>query len=104
MGSGSTDRTSRYLAKSQASNMKFNSWTSRNGPGGLENTPLYRGRRGVWTENTSGSSKANFATPTTSCVESRSERSSPRKELKAGSLSPISSRREVIVTSPRSVV
>ncbi|RAH76324.1 polyadenylate-binding protein [Aspergillus japonicus CBS 114.51] len=96
---------SRYpLMKSQAGNVRFNSWSSKSGPRALENTPLGRGQRNAWTDNVSGgSAKMNF--PATPCVETRSEQSSPRKsKVKAGSVSPISARKEVIVTSPRSVI
>lgn len=99
------DDTSRYpLMKSQAGNVRFNSWSSKGGPRALENTPLGRGQRNAWTDNVSGgSSKMNF--PATPCVKTRSEQSSPRKSnVKAGSVSPISARKEVIVTSPRSVI
>ncbi|KAL6236812.1 hypothetical protein BDW75DRAFT_249798 [Aspergillus navahoensis] len=95
------------LAKNPAGNMRYNSWSSKNSPVPLDTTPLYRGRlgysnRGNWTDN-SGSSKTVM--PSTPCAEPHSERSSPHKEnIKAGSLSPISSRREIIVNSPRSVM
>jgi len=70
---------------------------------------MYRGRlafanRNHWTDNVSGGSSKTVI-PSTPCAEPRSERSSPHKEnIKAGSLSPISSRREIIVNSPRSVI
>ncbi|KAI9374730.1 hypothetical protein BJX61DRAFT_532179 [Aspergillus egyptiacus] len=97
------------LAKNPVGNMRFNSWSSKNSPAPLENTPLYRGRiafanRSNWTDNISGGS-SKTALPTTPRAEAHSERSSPHKEnIKAGSLSPISSRREIIVNSPRSVI
>ncbi|KAL4872862.1 hypothetical protein BDV12DRAFT_210172 [Aspergillus spectabilis] len=97
------------LAKNPVGNMRFNSWSSKNSPVPLDNTPLYRGRlafanRSNWTDNVSGGS-SKTALPTTPRAEARSERSSPHKEnIKAGSLSPISSRREIIVNSPRSVI
>ncbi|KAL4786301.1 hypothetical protein BJX76DRAFT_365956 [Aspergillus varians] len=97
------------LAKNPAGNMRFNSWSSKNSPAPLDNTPMYRGRlafsnRNNWTDNISGGSSKTVL-PSTPCVEPRSERSSPHKEnIKAGSLSPMSSRREIIVNSPRSVI
>ncbi|KAL5338314.1 hypothetical protein BJX70DRAFT_408734 [Aspergillus crustosus] len=97
------------LAKNPVGNMRFNSWSSKNSPVPVDNTPLYRGRlayanRSNWTDNVSGC-PSKTALPTTPRPEARSERSSPHKEnIKAGSLSPISSRREIIVNSPRSVI
>ncbi|KAL2869224.1 putative RNA binding protein MSSP-2 [Aspergillus lucknowensis] len=97
------------LAKNPVGNLRFNSWSSKNSPVPLDNTPLYRGRLGLvnrsnWTDNVSGGSSKTVL-PSTPCVEPRSERTSPHKEnIKAGSLSPISSRREIIVNSPRSVI
>ncbi|KKK25220.1 hypothetical protein ARAM_001040 [Aspergillus rambellii] len=102
------------LVKNPVDNMRFNSWSSKNSPVALDGTPIYRGRlalanRSNWNETMSGgSSKTNSSKtvlPSTPCVGPRSERSSPRKEnIKAGSLSPMSSRKEVIVNSPRSVI
>ncbi|KAL4946810.1 hypothetical protein BDV06DRAFT_229688 [Aspergillus oleicola] len=99
------------LAKNPSGNMRYNSWSSKNSPAALDNTPMYRGRlaftpRTNWTDNVSGGSgSSKTVLPSTPCAEPRSERSSPHKEnIKAGSLSPISSRREIIVNSPRSVI
>ncbi|KAL2827559.1 hypothetical protein BDW59DRAFT_179080 [Aspergillus cavernicola] len=97
------------LAKNPVGNMRFNSWSSKNSPVPLDNTPLYRGRlafanRSSWTDNVTGGSSKTVL-PTTPRAEAHSEMSSPHKEnIKAGSLSPISSRREIIVNSPRSVI
>ncbi|KAL2787163.1 hypothetical protein BJX66DRAFT_346324 [Aspergillus keveii] len=97
------------LAKNPVGNMRFNSWSSKHSPVPLDNTPMYRGRlafanRNNWTDKVSGGSSKTVL-PSTPCAEPRSERSSPHKEnIKAGSLSPISSRREIIVNSPRSVI
>lgn len=104
------DKSSRVpLAKNPAGNMRFNSWSSKNSPAAQDSTPVYRGRlafsnRNNWTDNVSGGSSKTVL-PTTPGAHPRSETSSPHKEnVKAGSLSPISSRREIIVNSPRSAV
>ncbi|KAL2822987.1 hypothetical protein BJX63DRAFT_438930 [Aspergillus granulosus] len=97
------------LSKNPVGNMCFNSWSSKNSPVSLDNTPIYRGRLvfancNNWTDNDLGGS-SKITIPSTPCAEPRSERSSPyKKNAEAGSLSPISSRREIIVNSPRSVV
>ncbi|PLB44487.1 putative RNA binding protein MSSP-2 [Aspergillus steynii IBT 23096] len=97
------------LVKNPVNNMRFNSMSSRNSPGNLENTPLHRGRMSVgrnsWmnTNATAGASKPSL--PFTPRVGRRAGSSSSQKEnIKAESLSPISSRREIVVHSPRSVV
>ncbi|KAF9885886.1 RNA binding motif, single stranded interacting protein 3 [Aspergillus nanangensis] len=100
--------SSRYpLVKNQPGNMRLNSWSAKNSPGGPENTPLYRGRlstnRPGWADNTSGGSKLGLVGAP--CGGLRSGPTSPRKEnLKADSLSPVSSRKSIRVHSPRSVV
>ena len=107
---GRTDRLNRYpLVKNPVNNMRFNSLSSRNSPGNSESTPLHRGRMSVgrnsWmnTNATSGASKSSL--PFTPRVGRRAEsRSSQKENVKAESLSPISSRREIVVHSPRSVV
>lgn len=92
------------LVKNQVNNARLNSWSSRNGQA---ETPVYRGRmasvnRGTLTEVSAGSSNTIMAN--SPCVKSHSQASSPQKEnIKAGSVSPVS-RKEVIVSSPRSSI
>ncbi|KAH8433432.1 putative RNA binding protein MSSP-2 [Aspergillus melleus] len=95
------------LVKNPVTNMRFNSLSSRNSPGNLESTPLHRGRMSVgrnsWMNNGAGPSKSSL--PFTPRIGRRAGSSSSQKEnVKAESLSPISSRREIVVHSPRSVV
>ncbi|KAE8144706.1 hypothetical protein BDV25DRAFT_145350 [Aspergillus avenaceus] len=95
------------VVKNQPSNMHLNTWSAGNSPATMDHTPHYRGRlpvnRKAWNDTISrGSSRT--ALPSTPCADPRSGTSSPRKEnIKAESLSPIPSRREIIVKSPRSV-
>ncbi|KAB8078705.1 hypothetical protein BDV29DRAFT_187819 [Aspergillus leporis] len=97
------------MVKSQHSNAHLNTWSAGNSPATLEHTPAYRGRfpinRMGWTDT--GSSRtvsSRTALPSSPCAESRSGPCTPRKEnVKAESLSPISSRREIVLKSPRSV-
>ncbi|KAB8223318.1 hypothetical protein BDV33DRAFT_188962 [Aspergillus novoparasiticus] len=100
------------MVKNQPSNVHLNTWSAGNSPATLDHTPVYRGRLPItrmgWMETiSSGSSRtvsSRTALPNSPCVESRSGPTSPRKEnTKAESLSPIPSRREIIVKSPRSV-
>ncbi|KAL4891547.1 hypothetical protein BDV59DRAFT_203452 [Aspergillus ambiguus] len=93
------------LVKNQFGSVRLNSWPSKNSPAGQENTPLFRGRfsshRNGWPENiASANSKPAFPG-----IPSAERRSSPRKEnLKAESLSPVSSRKEIYMHSPRSAI
>ncbi|KAJ5611296.1 hypothetical protein N7510_008015 [Penicillium lagena] len=70
------------------------------------NTPVYRARpfsltRGSLTDISGGSSKT--AMPESPIIEPRSYMSSPNKEnIRAGSVSPVSSRLEIIISTPRS--
>jgi hypothetical protein len=70
------------------------------------NTPIYRARpfsltRGSLTDISGGSSKT--AMPKSPTSEPRSYMSSPHKEnIKTGSVSPVSSRMEIIISTPRS--
>ncbi|KAB8204992.1 hypothetical protein BDV34DRAFT_235364 [Aspergillus parasiticus] len=100
------------MVKNQPSNVHLNTWSAGNSPATLDHTPVYRGRLPItrmgWMETiSSGSSRtvsSRTALPNSPCAESRSGPTSPRKEnTKAESLSPIPSRREIIVKSPRSV-
>ncbi|KAE8337142.1 hypothetical protein BDV24DRAFT_177890 [Aspergillus arachidicola] len=100
------------MVKNQPSNVHLNTWSAGNSPATLDHTPVYRGRLPItrmgWMETiSSGSSRtvsSRTALPDSPCAESRSGPTSPRKEnTKAESLSPIPSRREIVVKSPRSV-
>ncbi|KAB8244142.1 hypothetical protein BDV35DRAFT_382551 [Aspergillus flavus] len=100
------------MVKNQPSNVHLNTWSAGNSPATLDHTPVYRGRLPItrmgWMETiSSGSSRtvsSRTALPNSPCAESRSGPTSPRKEnTKAESLSPIPSRREIIVKSPRSI-
>ncbi|PLB33900.1 putative RNA binding protein MSSP-2 [Aspergillus candidus] len=98
------------LVRNQAGDVRYNSWSAKNSPAGLASTPLQRGRlplasRSTWMANSASGGSSMTAIPSTPCAESRSRASSPRKEnMKSGSLSPISSRKQVAVHSPRSVM
>ncbi|KAB8271547.1 hypothetical protein BDV30DRAFT_228030 [Aspergillus minisclerotigenes] len=100
------------MVKNQPGNVHLNTWSAGNSPATLDHTPVYRGRLPItrmgWMETiSSGSSRtvsSRTALPNSPCAESRSGPTSPRKEnTKAESLSPIPSRREIIVKSPRSI-
>lgn len=88
---------------------RLNAWSSRTSLATLENTPVYRGRissanRSSMAETISAESSKTVV-PGSPCGDSKSVASSPRKEnIKAGSLSPISSRREVVIGTPRSSI
>ncbi|KAA8651339.1 hypothetical protein EYZ11_000934 [Aspergillus tanneri] len=95
------------LGKNPVNSMRFNSLSSRNSPGNLDNTPIHRGRlsanRNTWMSNTAAGPKSTL--PITPRGSHHSGPGSPQKEnIKAESLSPISSRREIVASSPRSVV
>ncbi|KAE8356013.1 hypothetical protein BDV28DRAFT_12077 [Aspergillus coremiiformis] len=100
------------VVKNQPNNMHLNTWSAGNSPATLEHTPVYRGRlplsRMGWMDTISGGSSRTVSSrtvlPSSPCAESRSRPTSPRKEnVKAESLSPIPSRREIPAKSPRSV-
>ncbi|KAF7591531.1 RNA binding motif, single stranded interacting protein 3 [Aspergillus hancockii] len=97
------------MVKSQHSNAHLNTWSAGNSPATLEHTPAYRGRfpinRMGWTDTSSSRTvSSRTALPSSPCAESRSGPCTPRKEnVKAESLSPISSRREIVLKSPRSI-
>ncbi|KAE8417830.1 hypothetical protein BDV36DRAFT_283440 [Aspergillus pseudocaelatus] len=99
------------VVKNQPSNVHLNTWSAGNSSAILD-TPVYRGRLPIsrmgWMETISGGSSrtvsSRTALPNSPCAEPRSGPTSPRKEnIKAESLSPIPSRREITVRSPRSV-
>ncbi|KAJ5584848.1 uncharacterized protein N7459_004648 [Penicillium hispanicum] len=92
------------LMKNPSSNARHSSLSSRS-LNAIENTPVYRPRalmsRRSLTDLSGGSSKT--AMPPSPDLEPRSYMSSPRKEnIKAESLSPIPSRLEILVSTPRS--
>ncbi|KAB8232442.1 hypothetical protein BDV23DRAFT_191795 [Aspergillus alliaceus] len=100
------------VVKNQPSNAHLNTWSAGNSPAILDHTPVYRGRFPVsrmgWMDTISGGSSrtvsSRTALPNSPGVESRSGPTSPRMEnVKAESLSPIPSRREIMSKSPRSV-
>ncbi|KAJ5102367.1 hypothetical protein NUU61_004589 [Penicillium alfredii] len=93
------------LAKKATSSARQSSLSSRS-LNALEHTPVYRARpfsmnRRSMTDISGASSKT--AMPESPTLEPRSYMSSPRKENhKAGSVSPVSSRMEIIISTPRS--
>ncbi|KAG2421137.1 hypothetical protein HFD88_000753 [Aspergillus terreus] len=97
------------LVKNQFGSMRFNSWTAKNSPGTLDNTPLCRGRfsshRNGWTDNIAGTNSKLVIPGIPSGERRPGPTTSPRKEnLKAESLSPVSSRKEIFMHSPRSAM
>ncbi|KAJ9195204.1 hypothetical protein DTO164E3_6965 [Paecilomyces variotii] len=95
------------LMKNSMSNYRMNSWPSRTPLANMENTPVYRGRissmnRNQNPDNVSVSS-SKTALPMSSQPIIKAETPSPKKEnMKAGSLSPIPSHKEVILSTPKS--
>ncbi|KAJ5690811.1 hypothetical protein N7462_005203 [Penicillium macrosclerotiorum] len=90
------------LMKKPVNNARQGSFSSRS-LNALEHTPVYRGRefanRRSFTDLSGSSKTARPESP----IEPRSYMSSPRKEnIKAGSMSPIPSRMEIVVSTPRS--
>ncbi|KAN0083764.1 hypothetical protein V8E54_002852 [Elaphomyces granulatus] len=86
-----------------------NSWPSRSGLSNLDSTPGLRGRLAAVTSNCStdnlsaGSAKTTL--PISTRVPNKPQTPSPKKEnIKAGSLSPIASRKEVDLSSPKSSI
>ena len=95
------------MMSKSANSIRLNSWPSRGGVSSIDNTPSIRGRfvsatRGPLADSLStGSSKTVL--PTSSNRENKSESSSPQKEnIRAGSISPIPSRKEVNLSTPKS--
>lgn len=87
---------------------RLNSWSSRNSRPNPENTPL--GRPSTLSANRNSMADAVSAGSSKTIVPSSprddsSPTSSPRKEnAKAGSLSPVSSRKEIVIGTPRSSI
>ncbi|KAL2004013.1 hypothetical protein VTN02DRAFT_1076 [Thermoascus thermophilus] len=96
------------LIKNPVNNLRLNSWPSRTGLANVENTPVYRGRvasgsRNSLTEASAGSSKT--ALPVSPRVTRKAQTPSPKKEnIKSGSMSPVASRKEVRVSTPKSCI
>lgn len=83
---------------------RLNSWPSRNGLSNLENTPSIRNRTASTTRATFAANLSVVSPKTVpTATVTRSECSSPKKEnIKAGSLSPVASRKEVKISTPKS--
>lgn len=102
------------LARNPGNNKRYGSWSTHNSPGTLENTPAYRGRlssvnRSSTLNDNISAGSGNTALRSTpyaqSKSQSKSQSCSPRKEsLKSGSMSPMASRKEIVVNSPRSII
>ncbi|PGH13633.1 hypothetical protein AJ80_06265 [Polytolypa hystricis UAMH7299] len=94
------------LANRSVNSMRLNSWAGRSGFANADATPSMRGRyanaaRSLADNLSTESSKTVMAA--TSLGVTKSENSSPRKEnTRAGSTSPLGSRKEVLLSTPRS--
>lgn len=95
------------VLKSSGNKRGLNSWSSRTPLANIENTPAFRGRLASMTPSTLAENHQPAASPKTVQPMSMSQARtpSPKKEsIKASSVSPVASRKEVHESSPKSSV